>query len=87
MTVADRSMRSRSDVDQAMVESWVIEAYVAIESRLEQAEPNQRPTSTVTQRFGPVLRVLGALHLGFLVAALAIFLDYLILNFLFHMQP
>jgi len=87
MTATDRSLRSRSDVDQAMVESWVIEAYVAIEARLEQSEPNQRPTRTVTQRFGPLLRVLGALHLGLLVAALAIFLDYLILNFLFHMQP
>ena len=87
MTAADRSMRSRSDIDQAMVESWVIDAYVAIESRLEQAEPNQRPTPTVTQRLGPLLRVLGALHVGFLVAALSIFLVYLILNFLFHMQP
>jgi hypothetical protein len=87
MMAADTILPSRGDIDQATVESWVVEAYAAIESRLEQTEPNQRPTGTIVQRFGPLLRVLGALHLGLLVAALAIFMDFLILNFLFHMQP
>jgi len=65
----------------------VIEAYVALEERLEQAEPRQRPRRTILQLLAPLLRYVGALQVGFLVAALAIFLDFVILNFVFHMQP
>ena len=84
---ADSRFRSRGDIHQATVEAWVIEAYAELEARLERAEPPQRPRRTVVQRCGPLLRVLGAVNLGLLVAALAIFLDFLILNFIFHMQP
>jgi hypothetical protein len=83
----DSRFRSRGDIHQATVEAWVIEAYAEIEARLERAEPPQRPRPTVVLRFGPLLRVLGAVNLGLLVAALAVFLDFLILNFIFHMQP
>jgi hypothetical protein len=84
---ADARFRTRNDIYQATVESWVIEAYVALEDRLEKAEPRQRSPRTIVQRLAPLLRVVGALHLGLLVAGVAIFLDFLILNFVFHMQP
>ncbi|HVZ02929.1 MAG TPA: hypothetical protein VHA35_25690 [Dongiaceae bacterium] len=84
---ADARFRTRGDIYQATVEGWVIEAYLALEERLEQAEPSQRPPRTIVQRCAPLLRVVGALNLGLLAAAFAIFVDFVILNFIFHMQP
>jgi hypothetical protein len=69
------------------IEDWIVDAYAAVETQLEQEQQDQRRLPTVLGRYGSLLRLLGALQIGLLVASGCIFLLFVILNLLFHMQP
>ena len=74
-------------IGQSVLESWVIDAYAAIEAHLEETQRDQRPLPTVINRHGRLLQVLGAVQLGLLVATGCVFACFVVLNLMFHMQP
>jgi len=69
------------------MEGWVVDAYAAVETRLEEEQPDQRPAPSIIERGGRLLQLVGAVQLGLLVATGCIFVCFIILNLLFHMQP
>jgi hypothetical protein len=74
-------------IGQNVLESWVVDAYAAIEAQLEQTQRDQRPLPTIINRHGRLLQMLGAVQLGLLIATGCIFACFIVLNLMFHMQP
>ena len=74
-------------IGQNVLESWVVDAYAAIEAHLEEMQRDQRPVTTVVSRYGRLLQILGAVQLGLLIATGCIFACFVVLNLMFHMQP
>ncbi len=75
-----------SGIDQGLLESWIVDAYASIESEFE-AELQERRPPTVLERHARLLQILGAVQLGLLVATGSIFVLFIVLNLIFHMQP
>ncbi len=73
-------------IDQGLLESWVVDAYASIEAELE-AEFSERRAPTILERHARLLQILGAVQLGLLVATGSIFVLFIVLNLIFHMQP
>jgi hypothetical protein len=83
----DTQVAPQNNVSEGTLEAWVVEAYAAIETQLEQTDPRQRTEPNVLQRHIRLMEVIGAIQLGLIVAAVCMSAVFLVLNFIFHMQP
>lgn len=78
--------RGKLKLDQATRDE-LVHAYIAIQQTYEEKGSISKDSGTILTRYQGLLETLGAVHLGLLIAVLAIVFNFILVNYLLHLQP
>lgn len=65
----------------------LVQAYLAVQKKYEEQGVIPKKQETILTRHQPLLERIGAVHLGLLVAALTLLFNFIVINYLLHLQP
>ena len=78
--------RDNLNLDQATRDE-LVHAYIAIQQTYEEKGSISKDSGTILTRYQELLETLGAVHLGLLIAVFSIVFNFILVNFLLHLQP
>ena len=73
-------------LDSATRDELVL-AYMAVQKKHEEQGVIPKQQETTLTRYQPLLEIMGAVHLGLLVAAISIVFNFILINLLLHLLP
>ncbi len=78
--------RGNLNLDQATRDE-LVHAYIAIQQAYEEKGSISKDSGTLLTQYQELLETLGAAHLGLLIAVFSIVFNFILVNFLLHLQP
>jgi len=78
--------RSNLNLDQ-VTRDELVHAYIAIQQSYEERGSISKDSGTILSRYQRLLEILGAVHLGLLIAVFSIVFNFILVNFLLHLLP
>lgn len=74
------------NLDQA-TRNELVDAYIAVQQSYEEKGSIAKDSGTILKQNQDLLEILGAAHLGLLVAVISIGLNFVVVNYFLHLLP
>ena len=80
-------MRRPNQLPGPRVREELVNAYLHVQQQYEDEGQNPKDEGTVFSRYRGLWETMGAIHVGLLVAAVTLLLNFIVINIIFHLAP